>query len=75
MTIADSPPPERETGKSDRPARTVPVTLPARCGDLLDQLARIGLYGASAEEAARYLLLRSIDDLTRCGILAAHRTD
>jgi hypothetical protein len=35
----------------------------------LQLLSKMGRYGSSATEVARYLILRELDDLSRCGVL------
>jgi hypothetical protein len=37
--------------------------------DALEQLAALGIYGASADDVATYLIIRGLDDLARAGIL------
>lgn len=50
-------------------------SLPKPAIRCLEQLLKSGRYGTNVSDVARYLLMRSIDDLTRANILPLSITD
>jgi len=55
--------------KSENPSKPLDLTLPPDAHACLVLLVKMGRYGGSAAEVARYMILREIDDLTRAGVL------
>lgn len=55
----------KNTTESTKIAITIPKPVHAR----LERLARLGLHGSTPAEAAKYLVLRGLDDLMRSGVL------
>ncbi len=50
------------------PAITLTI-IDAPLAGALDALVRMGIYGPTPEEVVLYLVRRSIDDLTRAGVI------
>lgn len=50
-------------------SRKVEPTIPVPAYSRLARLAKMGLYGATPTEVARYLIIRGLDDLTRDKVL------
>ncbi len=48
----------------------VVVKVPIAVSDYINQLARIGVYGRTADEIIAYLVQRGLDDLLRAGVLS-----
>jgi hypothetical protein len=66
-------PEQSKRGRTRNSEATTKVT-PAMSADAircLKLLSKSGRYGSTVNEVARYLLIRSIDDLTRTGVLPA----
>jgi hypothetical protein len=61
--------------KNANPSRKVEPSLPADAYACLQRLARMGRFGSNPTEVAKYLLTRSIDDLTRSGVLPSQPFD
>lgn len=55
--------------KNDAPSKKVDPVLPPDAHACLVHLARVGRYGSTVNEVARFLILRELDDLTRAGVL------
>ena len=53
----------------------VGVTLTRQAVARLDELANLGVYGNTAAEVARYLIIREIDDLMRADALPFRPVD
>jgi len=51
------------------------VTLTRQAVARLDELANLGVYGNTAAEVARYLIIREIDDLMRADALPFRPVD
>ena len=50
-------------------SRKVEPTIPVGAYERLEYLAKRGMHGSNPTEVARYLLIQSLNDLTRDGIL------
>jgi len=50
-------------------SRKLEITLPPNAGACLDYLSKMGRFGNTASEVARFLILREIDDLSRSKML------
>ncbi len=61
--------------KNFSPAHKAEPMLPANAYACLQKLAAMARYGSTPNEVARYLILRGLDDLTRCGVLSPGNGD
>lgn len=52
---------------TDQSKVSVPLRLPAAVAAALDSLAEHGIHGSNRSEVARYLIVRSIDELKGLG--------
>lgn len=50
----------------------VAITIPKPVHERLERLALLGLHGSTPTEAAKYLVIRGLDDLMRSGVLPAN---
>lgn len=55
--------------RNANPTRKVEFRIPVPSYERLEMLARIGDYGSTAGEVARFLVNRELDDLRRAGVL------
>jgi hypothetical protein len=55
--------------KLEIPPRKLEIGLAPEVHDCLQRLCKIGGYGTTPTEVARYVLQRGIDDLRRAGVL------
>lgn len=55
--------------KNNSPTRRVDPKIPSDAYACIQYLVGMGRYGSNANEVARYLVLREIDELTRTGVL------
>jgi hypothetical protein len=55
--------------KLDKPPKKLEIGLPVEVHESLLRLSKIGGYGTTPTDVARYLLQRGIDDLRRADVL------
>lgn len=55
--------------KLENPPKKLEIGLPVEVHDCLTALSKIGGYGVTPTEVARYILQRGIDDLRRAAVL------
>ena len=55
--------------RNANPTRKVEFRIPVPTHARLEMLAKVGHYGGTAGEVARFLMNRELDDLTRAGVL------
>lgn len=57
------------------PKDMVPVRLPLQAVEMLEELAKIGLYGDKRAEVARNLILDQLKKLAESGLVTVKRVD